>query len=817
MRSSVHTLLLAAVVVAVLAGVWFLFVWSGPQAARELSHEERTTGAETSGVSTSSSARASTDDSERSRAPVADAAAITWRIRVLEREKREPVAGARVRLSNGEWHTEGVSGADGTLELRAEVGSAAREADLAVDHPSFAPTRIASVKAGEARDVLLVRGGEIRGHCQPSPNAAADVLLFEQITENPSNWSVQHASSDARGEFRFAELRPGDYALTAKVSGWSAPSMFSVRVEAGVVSDITLDLTPEAVLHGRLLSAANQAPMPNVRVSITVGIWKTVWLPGASLPETVTGADGRFEIRQLFPAQCSLYFRAGDAPKFRRAFNVQHAGESIEQDFIAAPSVRFHGRIVEANKTLVPDAEVALVSDWSELAGLNARSFDASRHINTRSRADGTFEMTTLVDPGAQLYLLRRRSLSDSRDTAWEYSEVTSPRDGTEKDLGDVELAALRTIRGSVEDERGAPVAGASVLLTRKNGNRTASSTTSAEDGSFSIDAADSGSKPSFGLRIAARRAGFASDNVSVEKPSPDPIRLVLHPVRAVSGRVVDADGRGVPSLQVVLGTQLADHGRGPRIGGGDAVERTDEFGRFRFAEAVSMESEIGNDSRVQSDWVIESRDPAVIPADGDREVTVVVRRVETVGRATIRGRIVRRPGLEVLDAPRIEALPAKGDTSEPDEQAIPWGSKRRGILDFVGDTFTLSNVTPGRIVLVVACWHCSGATIPLEIRPGETMDVGDIELARTAEVWVKFVDASGRELHGVKFSVHPIDKPEQTLRGKQMFVGDNYIFDNLRCGESFELRVPRAGHDDAVQRFDVPFQPHLDVTVRLE
>jgi len=268
-----------------------------------------------------------------------------------------------------------------------------------------------------------------------------------------------------------------------------------------------------------------------------------------------------------------------------------------------------------------------------------------------------------------------------------------------------------------------------------------------------------------------------------------------------------------------VLGTPLPDHKRGPKPGGGDLPTHTDEFGRFRFPDVVCMDSEVGFDPRVQPEWVMESRSPAVIPATGDQFVTVVARHVVAEERATVKGRIVVK-GVDSITDLRMQVVPQKRGSTEPNYGAAQSRDpKLNGILARSGDEFTLENVDGGAGVLIVSCRGCRDFSRLVELRAGETLDIGEIELVHSTQITVVIKDANDRPINDATAELVALDGDEKPVRSFK--VNDGVVFADAVCGRSYELRVRRAGHEAHVQRVEVPGDQKIGtpftLTVRLE
>ena len=162
-------------------------------------------------------------------------------------------------------------------------------------------------------------------------------------------------------------------------------------------------------------------------------------------------------------------------------------------------------------------------------------------------------------------------------------------------DLGTLMLEPGVTIRGSVADPEGQPIAGAEVWRTPADqGTRlghvhqdAAADTRTGEDGRFElVDLA-----PGTRLDLAVDADGFLPARVrGVEAPTAEPVVLLLRPAASVRGRVENADGEPVAGAEVNarLVSEAVENF-------GDMSVVTDDAGRFALADlmpgAVAIEA----------------------------------------------------------------------------------------------------------------------------------------------------------------------------------------------------------------------------------
>lgn len=342
-----------------------------------------------------------------------------------------------------------------------------RDARLPAEDPASAPI---AARPPESK-VLLT--GRVRDRLTGASISGANVeaLLFKDGSVKPERSSVQ---ADDAGRFRL-EVSPGDYLLSAGAPGYldllieagigtpeGRPGILvpaagltergiPVRVAAGASGEIELSLYPGAVLEGIVTDPAGK-PVDGATIrlfgqEIMIDDQNFALLPyeghGPNESDT-TDAAGAFRIGGLWPAGCASFTVSADGYLEERV-RLEVAVPSTRAPVVLRRAGRLAGTILDEAGRPVPGA---LVFAESEEEGTLQPGVPAG--------SEGAFDLRS-VPPGAR------------RVMAWApghgSAAALSPGEGGAVAL--VLPAATATLRGSVVDPAGAPVAGAEVVVVR--------------------------------------------------------------------------------------------------------------------------------------------------------------------------------------------------------------------------------------------------------------------------------------------------------------------------------------------------------------
>lgn len=246
----------------------------------------------------------------------------------------------------------------------------------------FAPIGGVAVGGGVAETGLdFVAGSDvIRGTVQDRltglPLAGATVAILP-TTPTWGSTSRLWLTTDATGQFRFPAAVPGEYRVEAIASGYAA-ELRSTTVEAGLASELVLQLGLPGSLHGRVRQAADSAPVPGA----------TIQLIGLGAPDRVlagyTDDTGAYEFSSLPLGTYTLVVST----------SADHEAAILPQVGLAAGDVSLDVSLFAARSTVAGTVQSAA----GPVAGAVVRATNAAGLVlgHTRAGADGAFLITGL-------------------------------------------------------------------------------------------------------------------------------------------------------------------------------------------------------------------------------------------------------------------------------------------------------------------------------------------------------------------------------------------------------------------------------------
>ncbi len=337
--------------------------------------------------------------------------------------------------------------------------------------------------------------------------------------------------------------------LTVLADGFAAAQ---VTATEGVGERQTITLHRGALGVGRVLDEGG-APVAGAQVVLHL-------LEGPQAPdvETISGIDGRFELRRLTPGLAELKVRAtGFAPATIRGIELPSATPRFEiGDVLLQQGAILDGRVVDTEGDGVPEVRVYVgVAAGNRRPGARGR---AQRFLRTGERLVQHDLGVTSDDEG---WFRVGELLPDERirlefghpDYARRRLFVQMP---VEDDLV-VELERAFALHGTVLDPSGKPATGARVQL---EGPRQGGRARSDDDGSFALRPVPAGS-----YRVSAHLEGYLSSRpLDVELPTSDEaVELRLRRGVRLRGSVYSADGTALAGARVWVGSQSAHSDEG--------------------------------------------------------------------------------------------------------------------------------------------------------------------------------------------------------------------------------------------------------------
>ena len=436
------------------------------------------------------------------------------------------------------------------------------------------------------------------------------------------------------------------------------------------------------------------------------------------------------------------------------------------------PAAGLRGRVVDEDGRPLKGVEI----EW--VPGKNrARRFPEGR--DSRSRPDGTFALSPLPS-SARLDLVARKAGFATTHLALD------PLRPFER-VADLELVltAGRQASGTVVDEDGHPVAGASIALRRRP---------------------TTGGSPSGETRPDAVAVTDASGRFELRDLGPGKFDLLASAATFVPARV--------PGVDIGGGTEAVDLGsvrldRGLRIAGTVVDEeglplpgaRVEISGpRFQFLDDADESSRATSDARGHFAFVdraagtyrLRARSSGFLAAESGRleppletPVVLVMRR----GIVVLRGRVVDGQGHPVAAA-SVLADPARGDT------------KLRASSDEEGD-FELVGLAAGKYWLAIEAegFRRNHSNVMVQVVPGADLTPVEVVLERGALVAGQVRWPDGRPVARESVKVTPATGAGWTLYGRSDGSG-LFEIDEVPIGAA--VAVASSGSSRTRQEIDV-------------
>lgn len=319
-----------------------------------------------------------------------------------------------------------------------------------------------------------------------------------------------------------------------------------------------------------------------------------------------------------------------------------------------------------------------------------------------------------------------------------------------DRDLGDIVVLTQSGISGKVVDPRGQPVAGVKVTAAvRVFGGRPASTSTSAEDGSFSLGMLHPGEwhvRTASGQHLPLK----LTLQLGPEELLRD-LELTVEVGRWISGYVIDDRGQPVEGAQV--GSLRQEESPGMRINRFtlDEAVLTDANGRFSLAGLTG--------------------DKATIRAVGDGYATDTQRGVP-VGTANLQLRLVRHG--EVVGVLRdMAGQPIAGSrvTARPAEEMryidevggyyfdrLPMGRMEDAAVTGEDGSFRIANVEPGSVIVrATGDTHRPARLAGQVVAPGQALEGVVVVADRGGVARVLVVNEAGEPVAAADVTVEKL------------------------------------------------------------
>jgi protocatechuate 3,4-dioxygenase beta subunit len=514
--------------------------------------------------------------------------------------------------------------------------------------------------------------------------AAGMMMLLWPAGANP-RFDARRLRADATGTARYEDVPPGRFIVSNHSSGKGCD------VTAGETAEVELDLGPGLTVTG-IVVTRERVPVAGAQVELTDG--------GIRFPEVVavTGADGRF-LARCCPDLMNVGARAPGHSASAAHFLRGKEGNTADVELVlGSDGGMLDGTVVDARGNPVAEAIVIV---GTEAAG-GVRDHMPAFPAVVRSDEAGHFRAVG-ISAGEQPIGVRAVGFAPWQGRC----DIVAGATATQR----IELAAGGTVRGTVTNTDGKPVARATVEIN-DHWDLQRFQTQSTADGAFELTGLPLGE-----IRLRCKHDDHGKAEALVQTTAADTVVCDLKLSRGIvlRGHVVDSDGQPVP------GVDLWCDGEGAaREWGG--FPQTDAKGQF----AVTNCPEQGTIRiRCYATGFAELEQRGIDPRSAD----VTLRLQRAVARTVrILGTLVGPDGRPVANA-QVEGVNRDASAStglEPTDNA---------------GRFTLGPLSPDMWrVRVTSSDHPEFTSEERQLGTNATWDLGTITLARGGRARVRLV-----------------------------------------------------------------------------
>jgi len=649
----------------------------------------------------------------------------TLRGRVLD-GAGAPVEGATVRgfwMADGRFKSRQVqSGGDGRFRMSGLSEGALQT--LMVSAKGFAQKMENGVATDQEAEVTLERAGAIVGRVlledtrdpvpakvEATPEAKAETMsgMRFQFGFNEDEYA------DASGNFRVEDLAPGKYTLIATLPGKAPARVTGLEVRSEDVADAGTVLLKEGLaLHGRVLDAKDDSPIPGAAVSVDEPQGGMRFSLGeVSAHATLSDAQGGFEVSGL---EAKTYDVSVGHPDYARAAARAEARDDAPEVVVRlSRGGTLTGTVRDQQRQPVPNASIMVMQGMGGSPN------------STATGEDGVYKLERLT-PGSYR-VLRLPEGNRIAITIGPGMKMVDVKEG-EVTVLDFDDAAKITLTGRVlRGDR--PVAGAMLLFFAGDGTVGTSKdmkTANAEsDGRFQIGLDQPGL-----YTVVVQGMGDFMSRASVKIQVPDQPQVtqdVLVSAGGIAGIVTGPDNAPVANA-VVRATPEPPPAQ-PRIGGSGSQTKGD--GSYTI------------DGLEPGTYKVRAMAPGKKPAEatatvGDDGATARVDLRLEPGRS-LRGRVVDPRGNGLQNA-TVMATPAG---------SVSFEASMMGTTD-VNGTFEVIAPSDGPVDVTAL----PGGYAP--VRAAVDPDTEEIVLSATSGGRIRFhvVGQDGRGKSGVQLRVRP-------------------------------------------------------------
>ncbi len=459
--------------------------------------------------------------------------------------------------------------------------------------------------------------------------------------EGRTRYDIQKRVSDDLGEFEFDNVAGGQKELVAYYKDLASRKSrykgepVELAADGKTYPPITLKLVKTPRIVVRVVNASDDKPVADALVHL-------VWSDGER--DQRTDAGGEATLVRLTHEVWHVEVKAKGFAQQVQAINLAET-ETARVTVELTPGAVLEGTVRDEAGAPVAGAGISVFPADFQGGQIEYLTTDPS----------GKYRFDYLpVDKGL-LLMISHDGFVDAREPVT--LSAAAAGEASEKSL-DLVLKTRPhggTVKGTVTDRNGKPIAGATLRNSGWSSRDVRRATTDAS-GQFILDDVFEGPRR---REMVVKAKGFAPNLFSLEpgtREKPEVRSIVLQPGHHIRGRVVDADGRPVDGARV-----SASGGDGGDMDIGDYVT-TDSEGRFTFDSLLPDAT-----FRISKDGYSELDDQHLV-LDGDEEIVVTLE-----SAAVIHGRVV--------DAATGRPVPVFNVmmTFSPDRQAGDPGSHLSG------------------------------------------------------------------------------------------------------------------------------------------
>ena len=467
-------------------------------------------------------------------------------------EGGKPVDGFRVsarptgRQATSGGRSDTFGAADGRFSLE-DVSEG--EYVLDVNAPDRAPAAVSGIKvaAGRTADVGTVRlsaGGTVRGLVVDA--ASAPVMGASVTVSGPGRGFMRPtvpATTDPGGAFELRGVEPGTVQVMASHPSYATASVAGIEVDpTRGPAEVRVVLSQGGRIEGHVRARDGALPAGAVVTVRSVRPGVTWFGPNGPALEPV-GADGAFTMEHVPTGPVSVVLMSGAAGQYRSTSQVDtqvREGETTPVEFVLR-SIAISGHLTRGGSPVV-GARVEFDTTHGMRMFMGAGESDALPANAALTREDGGYQLV-VGEPGEAWVEI----LAPDRKGHFPARPVKVP--DADSYVADFSFSGAFVEGQVVERETEQPIAGAWVAAAptdAKSGLRGGSGQTDTE-GRFHLEV-DPGE---FRVSARAERHRQEGTTVSVGESGVAGVRLALGEGSSITGKVVDASGRGVGGLMV--------------------------------------------------------------------------------------------------------------------------------------------------------------------------------------------------------------------------------------------------------------------------